>query len=52
VYEGISSIGHVHAPKNDFLRETLNSNLENCVSGKANAMYAYIGNFWAITDAP
>jgi hypothetical protein len=37
---GISAKRHVHAPKNGFLKESLNSILENCVSRKANAMYA------------
>jgi hypothetical protein len=36
----ISSAGHVHVPKNSFLRRSLNSILEKYVSGKANAMYA------------
>jgi hypothetical protein len=40
VYAGSSAEGRIHAPKNGFLREILNSNLEKCVSEKANSMYA------------
>jgi hypothetical protein len=40
VYRGSSGAGCVHAPKIKFLRKSLNNNLENCVSEKANAMYA------------
>jgi hypothetical protein len=40
MYVASSAAGHVHAPKNGFLREILNSNLENYASRKANAMYA------------
>jgi hypothetical protein len=52
VYAGSSEVGYVQAPKNGFLKEILSSNLKNGVSKKANAMYAFIGNFRVVTDAP
>jgi hypothetical protein len=40
----------VHVPKNGFLRRSLSTNLENYVSRKGNVLYAYVGNFWTITN--
>jgi hypothetical protein len=45
----ISAAGHVHYPKNGFLRGSLNSILAKYVSGKANVLYAQIRHFWTIT---
>jgi hypothetical protein len=40
LYAVYSSVGRVHVPKKYFLRRKLNSDLENYVTGKDNAMYA------------
>jgi hypothetical protein len=41
----ISSAGHVHSPKNGFLRGSLDNILAKYAKGRANVLYAQIRHF-------
>jgi hypothetical protein len=46
--QDISAAGHIHYPKNSFLKGSLSSILENYVNGRDNVFYAQRRHFLTI----